>query len=94
VKIALPETAGIRSGTFGRAIFPGAIRKGLRVPENAIVRRGQMTSVFVVENDTARLRLVSLAGQEVLAGLSAGELVIVNPPPELADGRRVTGARR
>jgi RND family efflux transporter MFP subunit len=94
VKIALPETADIRSGTFGRAIFRGATRKGLRVPESAIVRRGQMTSVLVVENDTARLRLVSLAGQEVLAGLSAGDLVVVNPPPELADGRRVTGARR
>jgi RND family efflux transporter MFP subunit len=94
VKIALPETADIRSGTFGRAIFRGATRKGLRVPESAIVRRGQMTSVFVVENDTARLRLVSLDGQEVLAGLSAGDLVVVNPPPELADGRRVTGAGR
>lgn len=94
VKIALPDTADIRSGTFGRAIFLGGTRKGLRVPDDAIVRRGQMTSVFVVENDIARLRLVSLSGQEVLAGLSAGDLVIVNPPAELADGRRVTGARR
>jgi RND family efflux transporter MFP subunit len=94
VKIALPDTADVRSGTFGRAIFRGATRKGLRVPDGATVRRGQMTSVFVVENDIARLRLVSLAGQEVKAGLSAGDLVIVDPPPELADGRRVTGARR
>jgi RND family efflux transporter MFP subunit len=94
VKVALPDTADLRSGTFGRAIFQGPTRRGLRVPDSAIVRRGQMTSVFVVEHDTARVRLVSLSGQEVLAGLSAGDLVIVDPPPELADGRRVTGARR
>ena len=49
-----------------------------------------MTSVFVVEQDIARLRLVNVRGTEVLAGLSNGDVVIVNPPPALTDGRRVT----
>jgi RND family efflux transporter MFP subunit len=95
VKIALPEAAATRSGAFGRAVFGGATRKALTVPEAALARRGQMTSVLAVENGVARLRLVSVSGTEVLAGLSAGDVVIVNPPPDLTDGRRVTpGATR
>ncbi len=94
VKIALPGAAGSRSGTFGRARFSSQIRRALLVPESALVRRGQMTSVFVVENGIARLRLVNVSGIEVLAGLSDGDIVIVAPPPAVSDGRRVTtGAR-
>ena len=90
VKIALPATGGSRSGTFGRARFSGQVRHALRVPESALVRRGQMTSVFVVENGIARLRLVNVSGTEVLAGLAERDTVIVAPPPTVSDGRRVT----
>jgi RND family efflux transporter MFP subunit len=90
VKITLPDTAGLRSGTFGRAHFGGASRRALTVPANAVVRRGQMTSVLVVDQDVARLRLVNVSGTEVLAGLSEGEVVIVAAPPTVTDGRRVT----
>jgi RND family efflux transporter MFP subunit len=90
VKIELPETAGVRSGMFGRARFPGASRRALAVPAGALLRRGQVTSVFVVDDGVARLRLVSVADGEVLAGLSEGETVIVDPPAAVADGRRVS----
>ena len=90
VKIALPANGAIRSGTFGRAIFDGAPRRALRVPESAIVRHGQVTSVFVADAGVARLRMVSVRGGEVLAGLAEGETVIVSPPPGLTDGRAVT----
>jgi RND family efflux transporter MFP subunit len=94
VKIALPAPTGSRSGTFGRARFSGRVRRALRVPESALMRRGQMTSVFVAENGIARLRLVNASGTEVLAGLAEGDTVIVAPPPTVTDGRRVTtGAR-
>jgi multidrug efflux pump subunit AcrA (membrane-fusion protein) len=94
VKIDLPATPGSRSGSFGRARFTGQVRRALRVPESTIVRRGQMTSVFVVEGGIARLRLVNVSGTEVLAGLTEGDTVILAPPPVLTDGRRVTtGAR-
>ncbi len=94
VKITLPETSGLRSGTFGRAHFSTQARPALTVPAGALVRRGQMTSVFVVEKDTARLRLVHVSGTEVLAGLSEGEVVIVAPPATVADGRRVNAGGR
>lgn len=93
VKIALPET-GLRSGTFGRVYFSGRARRALTVPAGALVRRGQMTSVFAVEQGIARLRLVNVSGTEVLAGLSEGDVVIVSPPPTIADGRHVTEGGR
>jgi len=95
VKITLPDTAGLRSGMFGRATFNGQARHALTVPPGALVRRGQLTSVFVVERGVARARLVSVSGTEVLAGLSEGDVVIVAAPPTVTDGRRVTtGARQ
>ena len=89
VKIALPADGGLRSGMFGRARFSTQPRRALTVPAGALVRRGQVTSVFVVEKDIARVRLVNVSGTEVLAGLSDGDVVIVSPPPALSDGRRV-----
>ena len=89
VKIALPDAPGMRSGEFGKARFGGTPRRALTVPSAAIVRRGQLTSVFVVDGDVARVRLVSLSESEVLAGLTESEVVIVSPPSGVADGRRV-----
>jgi RND family efflux transporter MFP subunit len=94
VKIALPNTEGLRSGMFGRAQFTGQVRRGLTVPAEALVHRGQVTSVFVVEQDVARVRLVNVSGTEVLAGLGEGDMVIIGPPPGLTDGSRVTAGGR
>ncbi|MEO7276233.1 MAG: efflux RND transporter periplasmic adaptor subunit [Vicinamibacterales bacterium] len=94
VKIALPETTGLRSGTFGRARFSGHARRVLTVPDTALVRRGQLTSVLVVENEIARVRLVNVRGTEVLAGLSEGDVVIVAAPPTVTDGSRVAAGGR
>jgi RND family efflux transporter MFP subunit len=90
VKIMLPDDRSVRSGAFGKARFSGTPRRALTVPASAIVRRGQLTSVFVVDNGRARVRLVSLRDSEVLAGLTESEVVILSPPPGVADGRRVS----
>jgi hypothetical protein len=90
VKITLPDTAGLHSGTFGRARFSGSRRQALVVPPDAVVRQGQVTSVFVVNDGVAYQRLERVRDTEILAGLSAGETVVVSPVPGLADGRRVT----
>jgi RND family efflux transporter MFP subunit len=94
VKIALPDTTGLRSGTFGRAHFSGHARRALAVPADALVQRGQLTSVLVVEQEIARVRLVRMRGTEVLAGLSEGDVVIVAPPPTVTDGSRVIAGVR
>jgi RND family efflux transporter MFP subunit len=96
VKIDLPSGTPLRSGMYGRAAFRGAMRKGLAVPESAVIRRGQLVSVFVVDADNhARLRLVNASaaadGQiEIRAGVQAGERVVLAPPPALVDGSPVT----
>ena len=89
VKIALPDAPDLRSGEFGRARFAGTARRALTIPSSAIVSRGQLTSVFVVDRSVARVRLVNLNESEVLAGLTESEAVILSPPAELTDGRRV-----
>lgn len=94
VKIALAETPGIRSGEFGKARLSGMSRRALTIPASAIVRRGQLTSVFVIDNGVARVRLVSLSESEVLAGLTESEVVILSPPADLIDGRRVSEGGR
>ncbi len=90
VKIALPDALGLRSGEFGKARFGGTPRRALTIPSSAIVRRGQLTSVFVVDKGVARVRLVNLSESEVLAGLTESEVVILSPPAGVTDGRRVS----
>ena len=90
VKIALPDAVGLRSGEFGKARFGGTPRRALTIPSSAIVRRGQLTSVFVVDKDVASVRLVNLRESEVLAGLTESEVVILSPPAGVTDGRRVS----
>ena len=84
-----------RTGSFARVVFRGAPRRALLVPAHAIQRHGQVSSVFVVQDGIARLRLIQLGpasseGVEVLAGLDAGESVVTSPPTGLVDGASVT----
>jgi HlyD family secretion protein len=67
----------------------------LLVPTDAVHRHGQVSSVYVVQDGLARLRLIqegrsSAAGVEVLAGLDAGESVMTSPIATMSDGARVT----
>jgi RND family efflux transporter MFP subunit len=95
VKVALSPAVTARTGSFARIVFRGALRRALLVPAHAIQRHGQVLSVYVVQDGVARLRLIragtsSPEGVEVLAGLDAGESVVVSPLLHLQDGARVT----
>jgi len=90
VKVALPDRPGLRSGVFGRARFAATPRRALTIPSSSIVRHGQVTSVFVVDKDVARVRLVNLRDAEVLAGVVESEVVILSPPAGLRDGHRIS----
>jgi multidrug efflux pump subunit AcrA (membrane-fusion protein) len=90
VKIALPSTAAAVPGRFGRARLTSRVRDALTLPDGALRQQGQVTNVFVVDDGVARLRLVDMRGREVVAGVGEGEMVVVRPPADLTDGRRVT----
>jgi multidrug efflux pump subunit AcrA (membrane-fusion protein) len=100
IKIDLPQTAAWRSGLFGRAQFAGPSRRVLAAPIAALVKRGQLTFVYLVDAEArARLRPISAGTAdsdrvEVLAGLHDGDVVVTSPPASLLDGARVTGGRR
>jgi RND family efflux transporter MFP subunit len=94
VKIDLPAVPQLRSGMFGRAFFPLGSRKVVVAPASAIVERGQLQSVFVVEDGTARTRLVTTGQRakdtvEVLSGLNAGEKIVTSIPAGIQDGARL-----
>ena len=97
-KIDLPETPGLRTGRFGRVLVSEGQSLALTVPSEAVVRRGQLETVFVVESGQARLRLVRSGRErngrlEISSGLSGGESVVLAEAAELVDGQRVEEAR-
>lgn len=95
VRIDLPEDPALRAGMFGRARLPGQNVDAITVPATAVQRRGQVVSVFVVEGDVARRRMIVLGTampgdrHEVVSGLADGERVVTAPPATLEDGAPV-----
>ncbi len=94
VKLDLPQADKMRAGQFGRVRVPVREREAILVPESALVRRGQIESVFVVDGGRARLRLVksgrTIDGNvEILGGLSGGEQVVTVDAALLTDGAAV-----
>lgn len=95
VKIDLPASAGIRSGMFGRAQIPRGERSAVVVPQSAVIQRGQLQAVYVLDaNQVADLRYVTLGKTvgsqvEVLSGLDGDELVIAAPGDRELGGRKI-----
>jgi len=92
MKVDLPETAGLRTGQFGRLSVPIGEATFLFVPAPALVRRGQLEILFVAAAGKAQLRLVRAGretpqGIEILAGLAPGESVVVEGAGNLRDGQ-------
>ncbi len=95
VKVELPADARLRSGLFGRAQFTRGERRALTVPQTAVVERGQMQAVFLLDqNKIAALHYVTLGkpnqGQVVvLAGLQNGDWLVAAPGTLELDGKRI-----
>lgn len=87
VRLELPEDArGVHPGVFARAHFVIGRAPRLLAPRAAVIRRSELTAVYVVDEKGApRLRQVRLgsAGDErsveVLSGLKPGERVSLDP---------------
>jgi HlyD family secretion protein len=64
------------------------------IPVGALFKQGAEWSVFVIDDNRARMRAVTIgrrgeADAAVTAGVAPGERVVVFPPPALRDGDRV-----
>lgn len=103
VKINLNQTdKSILSGMFVNVQFPIANKTEttvksdkVMVPENALVRQGQLTGIYTVGNENVAilrwLRIGKTFGNqvEVLSGLSANEQYIVSAEGKLYNGAKV-----
>ncbi len=88
VRLDLPATVrGVRPGTFARAWLPGlrGIAVRFHVPASAIVRRAEMTGLYVIDPSgrpvLRQVRLGRTVGDnvEILTGVTAGERVAIDP---------------
>jgi hypothetical protein len=90
----LPDM-GVKVAFLGAAPpAPSAARPALTVPRAAIRTDQGQSIVFVIAGDRVERRAVRTGGAkgdqvEVVSGLAAGERVVIEGPPDLADGRAV-----
>jgi RND family efflux transporter MFP subunit len=95
VKIELPADSRLRSGLFGRVEFARGEHSSLLIPRTAVIERGQLQGVFVLDqNQVASLRYISLGKPfgseiEVLAGLQPGDRLVAQPGEVDLNGKRV-----
>jgi multidrug efflux pump subunit AcrA (membrane-fusion protein) len=95
VKIDLLPMPGLRSGFYGTTRFVVGRQQVLAIPRKAVVERGQLEGVYVLDREKiARLRLVKTGKVygdqiEILAGLSEGERVVTEGVERVSDGSHV-----
>jgi multidrug efflux pump subunit AcrA (membrane-fusion protein) len=95
VQVNIPTAEFLRSGMFARVPLIVGEQKTMRILQSAVVRKGQLTGVFVVdEKDTARFRLIRIGrgyGEqvEVISGLQDGTRIVADPPAQLDNGSTV-----
>jgi RND family efflux transporter MFP subunit len=85
VRAALPTGEGLQPGMFARLSFPAGSVRILSIPRRAVRQIGQLESVQIVTPNGPRSRHVQTGvvrddRVEILAGLEAGETVLL--PPE------------
>lgn len=95
VEVGLDTHPGLLSGRFARVQIPSGEREVVLVVATAIVRDGDLTSVWrVSDSGLANIVPVDLGPNrngmlEVFRGLSAGDRIVSFPPPEMFAGARV-----
>jgi RND family efflux transporter MFP subunit len=86
IRLDLPAAEGILPGQFARAYFVTGGMRALAVPADALLRRGEVTAVYVVDGEgRVQLRQVRTGETlgdnrvEILSGLAGGERIALNP---------------
>ncbi len=99
VRAALPALeAAPAPGTAAKLVFalPGTRDAGVRIPRRALVQRGELSAVYVLQDARIVLRQLRLGAAEgdaveVLSGLKAGERIAADP---VAAGQALAAQRR
>jgi len=93
------EDGALKPGMFLNVSLANDEREALVIPEEALSPEAERQYVYVVANGKVSRREVHIGGRqpgtvEVLAGLSAGERVIVEGTQKVRDGASVNGTER
>ena len=96
VKLALPKTGALLSGMFAYALFPVDDETSPVIPSRAIINRGGLDGVFVLdEQNKIYFRWLHLGRKindniQVNAGLKAGEYIVAIANAGLREGDLIT----
>ena len=91
INIVLPNDPSLVPGMFGRAEIVLGLQKSPTIPRVALVRRGGIDGVFVLDGKIARFRWLRTGRDlgdsvEVVAGLSGGETILAAANDTVRDG--------
>jgi RND family efflux transporter MFP subunit len=95
IKIDLPTDKHLRSGLFGRARIPRGEKTSILLPRSAIVSRGQLQAIYVLDPaHIAALRYVTLGNivgdqVEILSGLDGEEKLVADPGSQDLGGKKI-----
>jgi RND family efflux transporter MFP subunit len=97
VEVVLPNNNEYpwKAGMFVKVTFAATGRRNaLSIPRTALVGSVKNPKVYIVENETAKLKTVVLGNEfnnkyEVISGLNPGESIITSGQNNLTDGTRV-----
>lgn len=96
IKIALGDK-DLKNGYYARVAIPVGKKQLLLVPKKAVVKKGQLTGVYTVDNNSVIAFRLVRAGRpsgdkvEILSGLNSGDTVIVDGVEKAVDGGIVAG---
>jgi hypothetical protein len=80
---------------YGTAEFANGVRQAILIPRSAVVSRGSLSCVYVLDGQgIAQLRYITLGAVqrdrfEVLSGVSAGEKLVDAPSDRDLAGKRI-----
>ncbi|MBE0484088.1 MAG: efflux RND transporter periplasmic adaptor subunit [Bacterioplanes sp.] len=87
----LPQThtETLYPGMWTRLVIRSGEREAIVIPHSAVIRRAEMSAVYVIENNQPRLRQIRLGnaqdnGIEVLSGLSINDVYAIDAYEQLA----------
>jgi len=95
VEMYIDNNGTVLPGMFAKVAFPVGTRSCVVIPEDAVIVRGQLRGVFIVDNDdVAQLRWIRLGDTrgnnvEVISGLSGNETIVLSSAKTLAEGDKV-----
>lgn len=82
------------NGMYAKVRFEIGKDDVIMVPDSAVVKRGQLTVIFVSSNNTADMRVVKtgrkyLGWTEILSGLEKGEFIVIKSAESLKNGDKL-----